>query len=419
MLRCLVGSAIAAGVYAYCKGSHSSLQLWGNGVYNPREGHPDDILNFKNFTPKLIKYFQEENSPNLVKLALGPIVEAGISEEGGVYIWPKVVMNNVKLDEVDDEYRNVSRVPFSQTPVDLCFVKKILFVLDANGDVWQWRYDLADTPEPARSQHSAESKNCFRRGPLPGLGRGGERVEHGQRYLRPVRTRSLFATGFSSVPANQVSEIPRRINMLPDKVTDICCGKSHSLALLQNGEVWGWGRNHKYQLANIDEKLGKAAAPVSYAPTRVNGLHGKTVVRLAAGDMFSIFVTDNNGDTEVYGCGVNTRGQLGLGYLTHVTDLIKIQNLSNFVVKDQKTSGLRPVGIQDMQCGAEHCIALMDVGAVYIWGANEYGEQGNRKRTIQEKPLLLKRYRNKQIVSIAAGKEVRGVYGKTNLIFFI
>ena len=412
MLRCLVGSAIAAGVYAYCKGSHSSLQLWGNGVYNPREGHPDDILNFKNFTPKLIKYFQEENSPNLVKLALGPIVEAGISEEGGVYIWPKVVMNNVKLDEVDDEYRNVSRVPFSQTPVDLCFVKKILFVLDANGDVWQWRYDLADTPEPRK---------------IPALS-GIRKIASGEGHFLALDAEgNVWSMGddtygqcgldpFSRLVSPPYLQIkypnPQKINMLPDKVTDICCGKSHSLALLQNGEVWGWGRNHKYQLANIDEKLGKAAAPVSYAPTRVNGLHGKTVVRLAAGDMFSIFVTDNNGDTEVYGCGVNTRGQLGLGYLTHVTDLIKIQNLSNFVVKDQKTSGLRPVGIQDMQCGAEHCIALMDVGAVYIWGANEYGEQGNRKRTIQEKPLLLKRYRNKQIVSIAARERSSGIIWK-------
>ena len=205
---------------------------------------------------------------------------------------------------------------------------------------------------------------------------------------------------------------PVKINLLPDKAIDIACGKSHSLALLENGEVWGWGRNNKYQLANIEQKLGQAAAPVSYIPTKINGLHGKKVIKLAAGDMFSIFITDNYGDTEAYGCGLNSRGQLGLGYLTHVTDLIKLQNISNFVVKDKKTNAIRPVGIKDLQCGSEHCLALMDVGALYTWGANEYGEQGNKKRLIQDKPLLLKRYKNKKIISIAAADRTSGVIWK-------
>ena len=42
----------------------------------------------------------------------------------------------------------------------------------------------------------------------------------------------------------------------------------------------------------------------------------------------------------------------------------------------------------------------MDGGALYSWGGNEYGEQGNKKRVIQDKPKLLKRYSDMNIVSI-------------------
>jgi alpha-tubulin suppressor-like RCC1 family protein len=56
-------------------------------------------------------------------------------------------------------------------------------------------------------------------------------------------------------------------------------------------------------------------------------------------------------------------------------DVAKIESLSNFVIQeDGKT---KYVGVKQIECGTEHCMALMDVGAIYGWGGNEYGEQGN------------------------------------------
>jgi alpha-tubulin suppressor-like RCC1 family protein len=409
MLRCIIGSAVAGGMLVYCKSPHNYLHLWGNGNYNPRPGHSDDLLNFSNFFPKLIRYFSNETGPNLIKLVFGPYKEAGIDDKGKIYIWNKHILNNVRLEEIDDEHRDVKPLNLTEKAVQLVFTNKILFALDNKGNVWQWRFDLTEDPEPRKIPTLSNiHKIASGSGHFLALDKNGDVWSMGDDTYGQCGIDKL-ARQISPPYLELKYPNPTKVLMIPEKVVDIACGKNHSLALLETGEVWGWGRNDKLQLSSIDEKLGKAPAPVSFIPTRINGLSGMKVIKLAAGDMFSIFITDNNGDTEAYGCGLNRHGQLGLGYLTHVTDVIKIQNISNFVINDATKNQIRPVGITDVQCGFEHCLALMDVGAVYSWGGNEYGEQGNKKRTIQEKPFILKRYKNKKIISIAAGEKNSGV----------
>lgn len=50
------------------------------------------------------------------------------------------------------------------------------------------------------------------------------------------------------------------------------------------------------------------------------------MVDVAAGEQMSVIVTKNrvNGETEVFSCGHNVNGQLGLGYLRHISDIAKI-----------------------------------------------------------------------------------------------
>ena len=54
--------------------------IWGNGYYQAR---PDAILQFKNFTPKLIKNLPE----NLVHLEFGEYYDAGLDKNGNLFIW--------------------------------------------------------------------------------------------------------------------------------------------------------------------------------------------------------------------------------------------------------------------------------------------------------------------------------------------
>ena len=59
------------------------------------------------------------------------------------------------------------------------------------------------------------------------------------------------------------------------------------------------------------------------------------VTNIAAGGEFSIFVTRNklNNETELFGCGHNLRGQIGASFVRHVTDLVKIDGLSNYRIQ--------------------------------------------------------------------------------------
>jgi alpha-tubulin suppressor-like RCC1 family protein len=412
MLKYLMASCLAGGALALSSHPNTKLHIWGNGQYKPRAGVSSDLLNFENFFPKQIKNFSAPEAPSLVKVFFGAKLEAGIDDNGQVFTWNKVVINAAKLPDVDDEIREVKKLTCPDKVTQICFVDKILFALDVKGNVWQWRFDLKEDAEARKVPSLSNIKKI-----VSGFGHFLALDNDGQVWSMGDDTYGQCGqSSHNRQPIAPYLQIkypnPGKVIMLPEKVLDVACGKFHSVALLENGEVWGWGRNHKHQLGDIDEKSGRAPVVVSYVPTRINGLASKKVVKLAAGDMFSVFIVDELGDTEVFGCGLNSRGQLGLGYLTHVTDVIKMQNISNFVYKDRKTFEIRPVSIKDLQCGAEHCMALMDVGVIYSWGANEYGEQGNKRRVIQERPALLKAYKNKNIVAIAAGDRNSAVIWK-------
>lgn len=58
--------------------------------------------------------------------------------------------------------------------------------------------------------------------------------------------------------------------------------------------------------------------------------------------------------------------------------------------------------IQKIQCGKEHCMALLNVGALVVWGGNEKGQLGNKKRSFSENPLIVSRFKDREVIDIFA-----------------
>lgn len=63
-------------------------------------------------------------------------------------------------------------------------------------------------------------------------------------------------------------------------------------------------------------------------------LKGKFVLNAAAGEEHSIVVAlkrigDDLWEEEVYGCGNNLKGQLGINRTSHLNDFTKIEDISN------------------------------------------------------------------------------------------
>ncbi len=97
------------------------------------------------------------------------------------------------------------------------------------------------------------------------------------------------------------------------------------------------------------------------------------------------------------------RGQLGIGEVRHIRDLTKVEALSNYVMKVRGKE--EKVKIEQLSCGKNHCIALLNIGYIMEWGDNEYGQIGNKKRSCNLTPIVVKDF---------AGKKVRGVFAGDN-----
>ena len=86
-------------------------------------------------------------------------------------------------------------------------------------------------------------------------------------------------------------------------MTRITCGQTSSMAVLENGEVYGWGYNGNGQLG-----LGNNINQLN--PQRVTGLQGVVVTSVVCGYAHTLAVTDEG---SLYAWGANSYGQLGTG----------------------------------------------------------------------------------------------------------
>ncbi|XP_077578799.1 RCC1 and BTB domain-containing protein 2 isoform X2 [Stigmatopora nigra] len=93
-------------------------------------------------------------------------------------------------------------------------------------------------------------------------------------------------------------------NLQNKRISEVACGSHHTIALTAEGEVYAWGYNNSGQ-------VGSGSTANQPTPRRVSScLQSKVVVNIACGQLCSMAVLDNG---EIYGWGYNCNGQLGLG----------------------------------------------------------------------------------------------------------
>ena len=130
----------------------------------------------------------------------------------------------------------------------------------------------------------------------------------------------------------------------------IAVGGSHSLVLLDNGDVYAWGLNDAGQLGQGD--VATRAVPVKVtlpAPA----------IAIAAGRVHSVAVLSGGA---VYTWGANTFGQLGDGGREAKASPVAVVGLD---------------GVVGVAAGKDHTLALRSDGTVRAWGANAAGQLGD------------------------------------------
>ncbi|KAI0358134.1 RCC1/BLIP-II [Trametes cingulata] len=147
------------------------------------------------------------------------------------------------------------------------------------------------------------------------------------------------------------------------------CGRSHSLLVGSDGQLWSAGANNAGQ-------CGHPACPEISSFKLVNGpkLGGvkEKVVQAAAGVTFSVVLTESG---KVFAFGSEEKGQLGNG---QAGERIVSAGKSAFDYETEPilVRGLAERKIVQIACGPQHALALDSDGRVYGWGYNGYCRLG-------------------------------------------
>jgi alpha-tubulin suppressor-like RCC1 family protein len=159
-------------------------------------------------------------------------------------------------------------------------------------------------------------------------------------------------------------------------VVQVSSGVYHSLAVLSDGSVWGWG-------ANSYGQLGPGLGLTQTTPAQVQGLTG-VFTQVAAAAQFSVALRS---DGTVWAWGANSWGQLGRGGTSdHEATPARVLVLNH---------------ITKISAAGSFALALRSDGIVFAWGDNVQGQLGNGTTT--RSPVPVKIAGLSQVTGIAAG----------------
>jgi len=107
------------------------------------------------------------------------------------------------------------------------------------------------------------------------------------------------------------------------KIVQVSCGNHHCLALASDGEVFSWGQNNAGQ-------VGSGSTTGQSVPRRVlSAIGGLKVVAVACGQLSSMALLE---DGELYGWGYNGNGELGIGTNSNHHNPIRVINLNKVFI---------------------------------------------------------------------------------------
>ncbi|XP_077224913.1 ultraviolet-B receptor UVR8-like [Tasmannia lanceolata] len=216
------------------------------------------------------------------------------------------------------------------------------------------------------------------------------------------------------------------------KIKQIACGDSHCLAVTMEGEVQSWGRNQNGQ-------LGLGTTEDSLVPQKIRAFQGIPIKMIAAGAEHTVAVTENG---ELYGWGWGRYGNLGLGdrndrkipekvcavdgekmvlvacgwrHTISVSSCGSLYtygwskygqlghgNFEDHLVPHQ-LEALRNNYVSQISGGWRHSMALTSEGKLYGWGWNKFGQIGVGDNVDHCSPVQVKFPNEQIIVQVSCG----------------
>lgn len=136
-------------------------------------------------------------------------------------------------------------------------------------------------------------------------------------------------------------------------IVSVSAGFSHSLAVKEDGTVWGWGSNELMQLGSTEQEWLNSAV-------QIPGL--KDVTSVSAGAYLTMALTK---DGAIWTLGANSFGQLGNGY-----------QVNDFPISANPVKVINVTKANSIAAGYGFALGRAD-GNVWGWGDNTKGQLGN------------------------------------------
>ena len=158
---------------------------------------------------------------------------------------------------------------------------------------------------------------------------------------------------------------------------------SHTIAVLSNGDVYGWGRGRKGQLGEPAEEV--------WSPRRVAGLDFKAVKAVCGTDFTLVLGEPSIGHMTILGrhrndrFGIRSSAPSNIEGWSNVAaswcSLLLLNSSGSVAAWGRDDHGqLAPTelpAIEAIAAGSEHCLALTKPGSVLAWGWGEHGNCGS------------------------------------------
>jgi len=167
------------------------------------------------------------------------------------------------------------------------------------------------------------------------------------------------------------------VEMLRTGVTDIAGGKGFTMALKDDGVLYGWGEGGQGQLGTgFGLAVDMYAMASSPEPIEADELLGRKVIKVATGATHTVCITEGG---EVFQWGMT------------------------LFLEPVRVSELLHTQIVDVACGDNYSIALDENGQLYSWGKGKTGVLGQGSVTKLNQGQLIEALENKKVTSISAG----------------
>ena len=205
---------------------------------------------------------------------------------------------------------------------------------------------------------------------------------------------------------------PKEVEFFNSPIKKISCGEAHSLALTEDGLVYSWGFSSSGQLGlgfcedTFEPGTGMSKCRV-FEPRLVNSL--PEIRDISAGGTYSMFITEKK---EIYACGVNDLGQLGISDLPNQNHVFDKDNSKCYdFVYPTLIECFFSMKVDLVSCGEGHCLAVVKDSTsmkrtVWSWGNNKFGQLGlgNLVKNSLPKPIsYLMEFSNRKIQEVACG----------------